>query len=509
MARVLLVDDEQNIRWTMSELLRRQDYETLTATDFDEALGILKGERVDVAVVDVILPGRNGIELLEEINSLEEYVPVVIMTGEPTLKQIPDLIHAGAYDFMAKPVLKDTLLKSVSRAVENKRLIDEKRNLEREIKVYAERLQVQVEERTSELAEAHYFLNTVLRSATEYAIIALDLDGRVTLFNQGAELMFGHTQVGMLGTSALDLLATQDGRERLHSSFAVAEEQKGGHKTEMEFCRADRAIFAGAVTVTALRTESGEFLGYLVIVKDLTEERRTEASMRAMEKRLADAERIAVLGRVAAQIAHEVKNPLAGLKLYALHLSAKLSVNAVPAEVSLSGKIVKTIDHLSNTVERVLDFARPISMSRSIVELNAIVHEAIQVLEPEVSTGQILVELDLCESGAKASVDVPSIRAALINLVLNAAQAINAKGKITVRTRGVSGRAIVEIADTGCGMNPEEAANLFQPFYTTKARGLGLGVFYAKRVVDEHRGTITIASHAGEGTRVEITLPAE
>ncbi len=161
-----------------------------------KALRCTTAEDLDVAVIDINLPGKSGIELLKKLCSAEIYIPVIMITGEPNLSVIPEIVRAGAYDFIAKPIVKDVLLNAVARAAEKKRLTDEKRRLEEEIKRHAEELEMRVAERTAELVETH--------------------------------------------------------------------------------------------------------------------------------KRLVQQERIAALGRAAAQVAHEVKNPLAGLLLYSLHLKSKI-----------------------------------------------------------------------------------------------------------------------------------------------------------------------------------------
>src|SRR3712207_1225109 len=109
-------------------------------------------------------------------------MPVVMITGEPSVSQIPEIVRAGAYDFLPKPVLKETIIRTVARAAERRRLTTEKRRLEEQIRRHAEELEVRVAERTRELAAAHSFLNLVLDSSTEYALVALDVEGRVTLF---------------------------------------------------------------------------------------------------------------------------------------------------------------------------------------------------------------------------------------------------------------------------------------------------------------------------------------
>lgn len=379
--RVLLVDDEPNMRWTMAEFLKRGGYEPLTASDFDSATELLRDAEVDAAVVDIVLPGKSGVELLKELRGREPYIPVVMITGEPNSALVPEIVRAGAYDYIAKPILKDALIKAVARAVERKRLEDEKRRLEQEIKRHAEGLEVRVAERTAQLVEAH--------------------------------------------------------------------------------------------------------------------------------ERLAHQEKIAALGRAAAQVAHEVKNPLAGLLLYAMHLKTKAAGKLAEGELALVDKIVETINHLTGTVEQVLNYARPVCVTPRPGDLNRVVRDVLQLAQPQMAGGLIEQRLELDERGCRGMLDETALRGALMNLVLNAVQAMPGGGTLSVRTSADGAALRLEVADTGCGMTEEQASHVFEPFYTTKSQGLGLGMPYAQKVIEQHRGTVSIESRPGAGTTIRVELPAE
>jgi signal transduction histidine kinase len=377
MFKVLLVDDEPSIRLTMAEFLRRAGYEVFAAVDFETAF-VPASAGMDVAVVDINLPGRSGIELLQEINCREPYVPVIMITGEPNLSVIPEIVRAGAYDFLAKPVVKDTLLKAVGRAAEKKRLSDEKRRLELEIKQHAEELERRVEERTAELVEAH--------------------------------------------------------------------------------------------------------------------------------ERLSHNQKIAALGQVAAQVAHEVRNPLDGLLLYSMHLKSKVAGKLACDEVNLIDNIIETINQLTSTTEQILDFARPVRLALRRVELNAVVGAVVQ-LNSQISANGIEVKLDLDDSNPTAMLDEASLRAAVLNLVLNAVEAMPDGGKLSITTGTAERMLWLMVSDTGSGMTEEQVKKIFEPFSTGKTRGLGLGMPYAKKIIEEHGGKITVESRPGEGTRVRVDLP--
>lgn len=379
MANVLLVDDEPSLRLTMGEFLKRAGYDVLSAADYETAAQH-NPDNIDVAVIDINLPGKSGIELLKTLCGAEVYVPVIMITGEPNLSVIPEIVRAGAYDFIAKPIIKDVLLNAVTRAAEKKRLTDEKRRLEEEIKRHTEELETRVAERTAELVETH--------------------------------------------------------------------------------------------------------------------------------KRLVQQERIAALGRAAAQVAHEVKNPLAGLLLYSLHLKSKLGDSA-KNEIVLVDKIVDTINHLTDRVEQILGYARPPKLTLISKNLNQVINDILELLQPQITANQIDVRLALTEHTPSAMIDESSMRGALMNLILNAVEAMPGGGTLTITSQRTGDTLSLEIADTGRGISEEEVRNIFEPFYTTKEQGLGLGMPYARKIIEQHGGTITVASQPGEGTKISIALPVE
>ena len=509
MPRILLVDDEPNIRWTMAEFLKRERYEVLTASDFESALSVFSENEIDVAVVDIVLPRKSGIHLLEDLHSRNPELPIIMMTGEPNISQLPDIVRAGAYDFLTKPVTKEVLLKAVARACEKKRLQDEKSGLEREVAQHAGRLEVAIAERTAELVEARNFLKTVLDSSTEYAIIVTDLRGGITLFNKGAELMLQYEAERVMGQPAWELIC--DGEQTvLPNPLLVegsSEEQNTVQDLEIELGRADGSRFIASLAMTTVQTTEGRMLGRLAIIKDLTIERLQAEELRKMQAQLAQNEKIAALGQMAAQVAHEVRNPLAGLRLYAMHLKSKVSDKLSESEMSLVEKILQNIDHLADTTEQILNVARPLNLIFQPKRIEPIVSDCIQLVESQLNASKVELKFDSAAQEITALVDEASIRSALVNLLLNSIQAMPTGGVLTVSSRQYDSHLLLRITDTGRGMSIEQTEKVFEPFYTTKSNGLGLGMPFAKRVIEQHRGSIRVMSRPGEGTEVEIELP--
>ena len=242
----------------------------------------------------------------------------------------------------------------------------------------------------------------------------------------------------------------------------------------------------------------------LLVLVDRQQRRLVE-----VHDRLSHQEKVATLGRVAAQVAHEVRNPLSGLLLYSIHLKSRVGGVLAEGELQVIDKIIDTINHLTRTTEQILDFARPVKLLLRRVDLNVLVPDVIQLLESQISVNGIDVRLDLCDSSTEGMIDEAAIRGALLNLMLNAVEAMPDGGRLVVSTDNDGGKLWLEVSDTGSGLTQEQLKRMFEPFNTTKSRGLGLGMPYAQKIIEEHGGSISVDSQLGEGTQVRVELPRE
>jgi signal transduction histidine kinase len=224
-------------------------------------------------------------------------------------------------------------------------------------------------------------------------------------------------------------------------------------------------------------------------------------------QRLAHNEKVATLGRVAAQVAHEVRNPLTGLLLYSEHLKGKIDGKLPNGDAVLIDKIIDTINNLTATTEQILNFARPVTLAPRRVDLNEVARDVTQLLSTEIAAYSVETKLELADAPVVGMLDAPSIRATTLNLVLNAVQAMPAGGHLTISTSTSGDKLLMAIRDTGSGMTPDQIKQIFEPFNTTKSRGLGLGMPYAQKIIEEHGGQIIIESQPGKGTEVRIELP--
>jgi signal transduction histidine kinase len=265
-----------------------------------------------------------------------------------------------------------------------------------------------------------------------------------------------------------------------------------------------KAVAAGDLT-RVVEVRSADELGVLA-----REFNAMAASLDRQQRELRSAERLAAVGRISAQITHEIRNPLNAIGLNAELLAEELArLEPPPREArALVAAISRETDRLEGVAEEYLKFARLPRGVRAALDVDEVVSSLLDFLAPELAAAKVAVVRDLAADLPPIEGDEAQLRAVVHNLVRNSREAMPGGGTLTVRTRQADGGADLVIADTGGGMPPEVLARVFEPFYTTKERGTGLGLAYARRVVAEHGGTIRCESSPGSGTVFTLHLPA-
>lgn len=247
-----------------------------------------------------------------------------------------------------------------------------------------------------------------------------------------------------------------------------------------------------------------ESLGYVMLVRDLT-------SSRAEAEETLESERLNALTLLAAGVAHEIGNPLNSLDIHLQLMGRKLRKlppgDRKPLEEHLATARGE-IQRLDGILKQFLQAVRPTLPRRERQDLHALLHETLRLLEPELESRKIAVELDLADSLPAAEIDGGQFQQVFYNLLRNAYQALPATGgHITIRSRANDFEYVISIEDNGIGISPEHMGAIFEPYRTTKSSGSGLGLLIVRRIIREHGGEIAIESQEGLGTRVVIHLP--
>ena len=333
-------------------------------------------------------------------------------------------------------------------------------------------------------------------------MVAADLDGNITAWNHAAHRMFGASADEMLGTEWSQLIPAE---EREEARRLMSESLHADRQAEFEFSvrddqGAERQL---AAIVTPVTDSSGKRIGGLACVRDIT--KRV-----ALQERLAQQSKMAALGEMAGALSHHFNNILGGVVT-----SVDFALASADPDV-LSRVLEKTATALSRAtslVENLLAFAEGDFRDATLSELGEVLIDLVGQTEPKLRGTHIELEVDL-EMLPVMEVPRLAMLTALTNLVDNAIEAMPQGGTLSIRVDNDAEKAIIQIGDTGCGLDEQSLTRIFEPFYSTKARddegnlGRGLGLAVAHGILKVLHGSIHVASTLGQGTVFEVRLPA-
>ena len=267
-----------------------------------------------------------------------------------------------------------------------------------------------------------------------------------------------------------------------------------------------RVIFlavAGNLTNTLAEALRLQFAKTKAVAKQLAEANR---SLQEAEEAVRRSDRLAALGQLAAGLAHELRNPLGTIRASAEMLNRSVAVeNEVAREVA--GFIASEVDRTNSLVTRFLDFTRPLQLRLAPTDLAQVLDRAVAMAEREASASHVTVYKNYSPDIPPFPLDAELMERVFYNLVLNAAQATPLGGAVTVKTRSADDGAEVSVIDRGHGIDPKLINTIFNPFFTTKPDGVGLGLAIVSKIVDQHGGNITVESQPGKGSVFRVYLP--
>jgi two-component system sensor kinase FixL len=348
---------------------------------------------------------------------------------------------------------------------------------------------------TLRLSDARW--RTIINSAVD-GIIVIDSRGRIEVFSHAAERMFGYKESDVVGRNVSMLMPEPD-RSR-HDSYldhhlTTGERKIIGIGRSVIAMRRDGTHFPVHLSVGEMEVDGEKhFTG---IIHDLS--RRTE-----LEEKLREATALARLGEMAAVIAHEVKNPLAAVRGAVQVIGSRLP--AAGSDAVIIKEVIARLDALNDLIQDLLVFARPPAPRRTAIDLERLLDSLVTLLKRDPAHADVVVEID--GSVPPLAGDPNLLTIVFQNFLINSAQAMQGRGAVTVTLASGQGWHHVTIADTGPGIPPEIRGNLFRPFKTTKARGTGLGMATAKRLIELHGGHIEVVCPEGGGTVITVHLPS-
>jgi two-component system sensor histidine kinase PilS (NtrC family) len=328
-------------------------------------------------------------------------------------------------------------------------------------------------------------------------VVTSDLDGRIFTFNVAAQEITGYQEETIRGKDASILFGEL--KEHISETLRALEKGKNSPRFEANCLTSEGMRLRLGYSISPLSSEAGETTGMVITFQDLTQVRSLEETSRRQD-------RLAAIGRMAASIAHEIRNPLAAMRGSIQMLRAEVDSDSSQAE--LMEIILRESDRLNRIITDFLSYARPRSLTQARVDVGDLLHQTFALMRhsPEISTTQTIVE-ELPEEPIFAEADEGQLKQVFWNLARNALQAMPQGGTLRASLEtNSSNRLRIAFTDTGRGMSPDQVEHLFEPFSsTTGGTGLGLSIVY--QIIRDHGGTINVLSRVGQGTTITVELP--
>jgi two-component system sensor histidine kinase HydH len=326
-------------------------------------------------------------------------------------------------------------------------------------------------------------------------LVAIDNHRKVTSLNHVAGFILSLSSEEVTGENA-----TQVVPEELLKLLENLDTENGVVEKEIDCTVREGKVIPLEVSATLLKDEDGVFLGYVLLFKDLSE-------VRSLRKEIARSQRLASVGRLAAGISHEIRNPLSSIKGFATYFKERY--HDVPENQQISNLMIQEVDRLNRVVGQLHEFARPITVSKKPINIRIFLKNSLKLIERQTSDANIKIQTRLDSEIDEILVDPDRINQVFLNLYLNAMESMKKGGSLNVwllKNQEKDGIKI-RVQDTGAGISEDDLAHIFDPYFTTKASGTGLGLAIAHNIIEAHDGEIKVDSRLGQGTTVTILLP--
>ncbi len=472
--RILYVDDDQDDYFLVQSLLRKvkeSNYQIESASSIEEAVTRF-GEHFDAYIVDYKLGKDTGLELIHEIKQRHKHAPVIMLTGMSTGSIDREALTLGASDYLIKGEFDSVALDRTLR--------------------YAIR--------DAQLMESLDHTAMRFRSIFELAgdpFLLIDENGSILEANPTFITKFGTDPYDEETDNTFyfrDLIVEEEPRMQLMDML--------GKKVEVSELEALMKLEDGNIISALISIVKQDINLFQVLIKDLT-------ALKAKEEEELNQKKFSSTGRIARLLAHEVKNPLTTILLSADQLHMELSEEVLKESGDLIEVIRRNCDRINQLVTQLLDSTRFTELDSRSHSINTLLDESLEHVKDRIELKGILIEkqyqTDICD----IKVDGEKVKIAFINLIVNAIEAMpDGKGKLTLKTTFKNNQCRVEVKDNGAGIPKENLERLFEPFFTSKATGSGLGLTNTQNIILSHGGSIRVKSEIGQGTTFLITFNA-
>jgi two-component system NtrC family sensor kinase len=359
-----------------------------------------------------------------------------------------------------------------------------------------------------ELREAYDFMNKIVQSSPN-AITATDMKGNILIWNQAAEETLGYRASDVIGKMNIRKIYPEGVARKVMQM--LRRDKSGGvgrlSSYPMVYVRRDGEVVEGNLSAAIIYDANGKEIASVGSFVDLRDRLQMERALRDTQEQLLQSEKLAAMGRLTSQIAHELNNPLYGI-MNTLEL-LKTEIPANNKRRKILDMALSEIIRLSDLLRKMLSFSKPDQEERHPVDINPVLDEILLLHEKQLKENDINIAATYAKELGLINASKNQLRQVFLNMVANARDAMPNGGTLSVTTSGDNDNVLVEIADTGTGIREEHLDKIFDSFFTTKGevKGVGLGLSVCYGFIEDHGGDIEVKSQVGEGTTFTITLP--
>ncbi len=489
MSRVLVVDDEESIRFSLKHFLSEDGHDVETAVHVVDAKSILGANQFDVAVIDrLLMDGGNGLELIEYINDRQPDCATIMMSAYPNFVSASETMKFETFAYLTKPIKKKQILQVVSEAT----------------------IKTKEKKKT-----AHYdkVLESIFNSS-ENGILVHDLTGKIRFINPSFLRVFGRKPENLQGRYIFDIFPDY-GKERVQSEITELSAGRSLQELEGTVKREDGQKVYFTLSRSVCTDRDNNVTDILAVVRDITEKRKMEKQIRHMQN-------METVGIISTGIAHDINNIL--MMIYA---HSELALDELPGE-SPAREDVETIftsaKRANELTNKLLTFSRKIEDKLKPVRLQPVAEEAIKLVRATIHDS-IQLKCDIDPACGTVMADPVRMHQVLMNLCVNAIHSIqDDRGVLEIKMTEeddnadlpgtpdslTTGRSVkITVKDSGLGMDEKTMARIYEPFFSTRPAGggTGMGLSVVLDIVKSHKGLITVDSEPGNGTEFNIYIP--
>jgi PAS domain S-box-containing protein len=519
---ILIVDDNHPNLYMLELVLKPLDVNILPALSGEEAIALMKGKEIALAIIDVRMPGMDGVELASIIHNdkKRDIIPIIFLTclAKDEL-ELEKCYASGAVDFILKPYNNYILLSKVKIFMEfffqRQHILLQKKELEEKANDLI-RINRTMEEAKEALSDSAKLYRTLINASPE-AIILLSSDNNISDVSEITPDVWGFkSKSELLGKSFLDFIPPEDSL-KFKDHLKMTKSKGLIQNIEINLKRGDKSIFMAEISIALIDEIEHKMHAYMVIIRDISQRKK-------MELQMIHNARLLSLGEMATGIAHEINQPLNNISLTLENVFNEIQSEKPVAPTYFKEKSERVFDNIyrmRSIIDHIRDFSRDqTGFFSALFDVNGSITNAISMIAAQFKYRNIELVQDFDDNLPAVLGNTFKFEQVILNLLVNGKDAMEDKKEMTqvdfpmrikVRTSHTKQFVLIEITDNGIGVKPSELEKILLPFYTTKAfgKGTGLGLSISYGIVKEMGGTLDIQSKHGVGTTIKIKLPAE